>query len=234
MRKVEQFYGCTVEDCIQNYKQAVEVVGLQPGTTRRIWVLSKDVHWENGEFIHPCDSPYCWVSASGLPPHDMGCHVEVAGIVQATSALRNLVQALEGVHMQNYPAALLLLGSQMLSVHYESIFSIAKQVPATLAFGNVSLGKTRAAEAAQSILGLSKTFRVMKITDKQANRLASLSTLGFLLDDPSSPSEFAEKVLIHFSKGGDTSCLASYEPKCTFIATLNLKCFQAFASMSSR
>ena len=233
MRKVEQFYRSTTDNCTQSYKQAVDVVGLQPHA-RSVWVLNRNVHWEDGKYLAASASPFRWVSGPGLPPHDLECAVKVATTVEATLALRNLVQALRDVHAQNFPAALLLLGAQMLSVHYDAIFMIDKQVPATLAFGNISLGKTRAAEAAHSILGLAKTFRVNKITDKQANRLVSLSTLGFLLDDPSSPGEFAEKVLIHFAKGSDSSCSAYYEPKCTFTATLNMKCFEAFAAMPKR
>lgn len=177
MRKVEHFYESTVENCTQSYKKAVEVLGLQPGS-RRVWVLNQDVHWENGVYLDHSESPFCWVSAPGLPLRDMECHVKVATTVEAALALNNLVLALKEVHVQNYPAALLLLGAQMLSVHYDSIYAIAKQVPVTLAFGNVSLGKTRAAEAAHSILGLSKLFRISKITDKQANRLSCLSTQG--------------------------------------------------------
>lgn len=191
MRKVEQFYGSTVENCTQSYKKAVEVLGLQPGA-RRVWVLNRDVHWEDGAYLDQSESPFYWASAPGLPPHDMECHAKRASTVEASLALNNLVLALKDVHAQNYPAALLLLGSQMLSVHYEAIFTMAKQVPVTLAFGSVCLGKTRAAEAAHSIVGLSKSFRASKITDKQANRLSSLSTMGYLLDDPSSPNEFAE------------------------------------------
>lgn len=119
-------------------------------------------------------------------------------------------------------------------MHYEKIFSIAGQVPATLAFGKISMGKTKAAEAAHSLLGLPKNFRVSKITDKQAARLTAQCTLGFVIDDPSSPAEFAEKVLIHFEKGVLTSCASSYQPRCTFMVTLNMECIEAFASMPKR
>ena len=40
--------------------------------------------------------------------------------------------------------------------------------------------------------------------------------------------------MIHFAKGSDSSCSASYEPKCTFTATMNMKCFEAFAAMPKR
>lgn len=72
------------------------------------------------------------------------------------------------------------------------------------------------------------------MTDKQAVRLASLSTLGFVIDDPSVPSEFSEKVLAHFEKGVMMSCASSYQPRSTFTVTLNMKCFEAFAALPKR
>ena len=63
----------------------------------------------------------------------------------------------------------------MLSMHYEKK---SGGVPVTIAYGKVSLGKTQAAEAAQSVLGLSKKFRLAKVTDKQAAKLATQSTLA--------------------------------------------------------
>jgi len=235
MKKVEHFYGNAEnsEHTSQYYKQAVDVVGLQPGN-RRVWVLSKDVHFENGDFLTSEESPFCWVPASGLPSLDLQCRVASATGVNAISALQNLIEALKAVHKQNFPAALLVLGAQMLCAHYEKIHAIAGQVPATLVYGNISLGKTKAVEAAQSIFGMCSKFRMSKTTDKQATRLASQSSLGFLLDDPSNPGEFSEKVLIHFEKGHVMSCVASYQPRCTFMATLNMECFKLFSAMPKR
>lgn len=114
------------------------------------------------------------------------------------------------------------------------MYNIAKQVPVAVAYGNVSLGKSKAVEAAQAMIGLSKDFRITKITDRQAMRISSQSTLGFTIDDPSSPIEFAEKVLIYFEKGALTSCTTSYQPRCTFTVTLNNECLEAFAAMPKR
>lgn len=103
-----------------------------------------------------------------------------------------------------------------------------------LAYGKVSLGKTKAAEAAQAIFGLPKSFRPTRITDKQAAKLASFNNLGFIIDDPSSPNEFSEKVLSHFEKGVVMSCASTYLPQCTFMVTMNMKCFEAFAALPKR
>lgn len=230
MRRLEEFYQSSTDSDV---KMAVQVVGRQ---SDNIWVMSKEAHFDaDGGAIMAKDSPYCWVSAPGLPPLDHQCRIEPGGsTVQATLALNELVAALHAVHRENFPAALLMIGAQMLCMHYEHIYELAGQVPASLAFGHVSLGKSCAASAAQSIIGLSSKYRIAKISDRQASKVASLSTLGFLLDDPSSPSEFAEKVLLHFEKGIQTTCAATYQPRCTFMVTMNMDCMEAFASMPKR
>ncbi len=55
-----------------------------------------------------------------------------------------------------------MLGAQVMCTHYEAIFDIAGQVPVILAYGNVNLGKSKAAEAAQAMLGLSSEFTLKK------------------------------------------------------------------------
>lgn len=230
MRKVEEFYECSTAET--DYKIAVEVVGRQ---SNDMWIMSKETHLSaDGIAIAIKDSPYCWVTAPGLPPLDHQCNVKPGTTIEAILAIKELVAASKHVYRQNFPAALLMMGAQMMCMHYEHIHELAGQVPVSLAFGPVSLGKSLAATAAQSIIGLSGKYRMAKISDRQALRIASKSTLGFLLDDPSSPSEFAEKVLLHFEKGIQTSCSATYQPRCTFMATLNLNCIEAFAAMPKR
>jgi hypothetical protein len=114
------------------------------------------------------------------------------------------------------------------------VYEIAKQVPVAVGYGSISLGKSRAVQAAQAMLGLSRKFRITKITDKQALRIAEQSTLGFTIDDPSSPLEFAEKVLMYFERGTLTSCKSSYRPRSTFTVTLNMECLEKFACMPKR
>lgn len=230
MRKVEQFYGTEAPS-----KQAVQVVGLQPGN-QSVWVLNTQIHIKNGQCLTPEESPYKWVEAAGLPPVTLQCNIPQAttGSVEGALALSELIKSLEVVHQQNFAATLMVLGGQLLCTHYQKIYSICGQVPVTLIYGEVSLGKTRAAEAAHSLLGINKKFKVNKITDKQASRLAALSTLGLIIDDPTTATEFNEKVLTYFNKGLVTSCSGTYEPRCTFMATLNMECMREFAEMPKR
>lgn len=60
-------------------------------------------------------------------------------------------------------------------------------VPATIAFGEVGLGKSQCAEAAQSILGLTSQYRSSKITNARPTKFA---TLGLIIDDPSMQVRF--------------------------------------------
>ena len=75
-------------------------------------------------------SIYCWVFSKWTP--DMECHVAspVGSTVSGALALNDLIMALKDVHQQNFPASLLLLGAQVMSMYYEQIFTIAGQVTA--------------------------------------------------------------------------------------------------------
>ena len=85
----------------------------------------------------------------------------------------------------NFSASLFLLGSQVLCTHYGGIMDcpVGGQVPATIAFGEVGLGKPQCAEATQSMMGLTSQYRPSKITDAQATKFATQTTLGFVIDD---------------------------------------------------
>jgi hypothetical protein len=86
-------------------------------------------------------------------------------------------------------------------LHYEAIYAQGGKVPAAIAFGNVSLGKSMSTEAALSLLGVQGKNKVKSITDTQAMKSVSRTTLGFMIDDPSKLSETAENLLFHFERG---------------------------------
>ena len=69
-------------------------------------------------------------------------------------------------------------------------------MPAALAIGNVSLGKTKSAEAALSLVGMNGVSKVKSITDSQALKYSAMTTLGMIIDDPSKPGEIAESCSI--------------------------------------
>lgn len=167
------------------------------------------------------------------PTNDM---VSVAtSSAMCSQSLLDLVQALARVYQQNHSAALVMLGGQVLCTHYESVMEMASQVPAVVAFGGIAMGKTKAAEAALSLLDLPPNrYKISKITDTQAIRLASQTTLGFLIDDPSDISEVSEKILLHFERGSVASCAATYQPRCTFMLTMNTQYLRELAQLHNR
>ena len=52
--------------------------------------------------------------------------------------LTKLIDALEKVYGNNFPAAVTLLGAGVLALHYESINKQGNKVPAAIACGNVA------------------------------------------------------------------------------------------------
>ena len=127
-----------------------------------------------------------------------------------------------------------MLGAGLLALHYESLQDCGHKVPAAIAIGNVSLGKSLSAEAALSLLGVHEANKTKLITDTQALRTSTITTLGLIIDDPSQPSEIAEKLLIYFDRGRKSTVTASDRPRTTFLTSMNNTCSQGLAEMDAR
>lgn len=247
MHKVEEFYSSQEESAeyVHSPKQAAVVTGLQPHLQheRKIWVLNGQVHIdEDGLLLPSHSSPFIWLGdyssdIPGIPSPSLACSISPDTTNAGKSkALRKLIKALKRVQQQNFPAALLMLGSQVLCTHYDGIMKcpLGGKVPAAIAYGDVGLGKSLCAEAAQSMLGLPNQYRPSKITDAQATKFSTQTTLGFVIDDPTDANEIAEKYLVYFEKGARSSSSSTMEPKCTFITTMNLNCLESLARMPKR
>lgn len=129
---------------------------------------------------------------------------------------------------------LLMLGAELLALHYEAIYSQGGKVPAAIARGNVSLGKSMSTEAALSLLGVQGKNKVKSITDTQAMKSVSKTTLGFIIDDPSKPSEIAEKLLYHFERGVRDTHASKDTPRTTFLTSVNMTCLESLSEMDAR
>ncbi|XP_064407563.1 uncharacterized protein LOC135352321 [Halichondria panicea] len=127
-----------------------------------------------------------------------------------------------------------MIGAKVLAVHYSLLQDIGIQVPAAIAVGNVSLGKTRSAEAALSLVGMDTVSKVKSITDVKAIKFGSLTSLGMIIDDPSQPSQVSEKLLFHFDRGTRATTTSFDAPKTTFLTSMNTTCLQALSSMDPR
>lgn len=248
MRKLEEFYRLKMETDDEEssspyVKKAATVVGLQnPDCGEKVWVLNGKVHLnEDGQLIDPHRSPYIWL-ADYVPETQLRQH-GIPGNNAATSVehrrasakyLTKLIDALEKVYGNNFPAAVTLLGAGVLALHYESINKQGNKVPAAIACGNVALGKSDATEAALAPMGAHKCNKVKSITDSQSMKASCATTLGLVIDDPTKACEIAEKLLYHFEQGVRATNMSRNTPRTTFLCSMNINCLQDLANMDAR
>lgn len=228
------------------YYVAVRCLGLQDSkdceNERKVWVLNSLMHFtEDGKILDPEDSPFIWLGdfkrgrleLSHLIPDNM-LAATVMGKLSKKKALQSLVNSLKAVYDDNFPAALLTLGAQIMSVHYEALNDKGYKVPATILFGDISQGKSTATKAALSMIGTQNSHFLTSVSDNKSYKFTSTTTMGIVIDDPSDVKEISEKILIHFERGTAASCKFSYKPRCTFITSINKECLDKLASLPPR
>ena len=71
------------------------------------------------------------------------------------------------------------------------------------------------------MLGVHEAKKTKLITDTQALKTTNMTTLGLIIEDPSQPTEIAEKLLIYFERGSKITATASERPKTTFLTSMN-------------
>lgn len=131
MRKLEQYK----EQNAARPKEAVVVTGLQSYTGHtKVWVLNERTHIdEAGKYIDPSQSPYIWL-AKYLPqsertPFNIPLRYASNALPKKrTSAVKRLIDCLRTSSGYNFPVCLLLLGAEVLCVHYEALIDVAHQV----------------------------------------------------------------------------------------------------------
>ena len=208
-----------------------------------VWVLNNTVHLTaDGEPLTPDSSPYVWLG-SFYKPSSSHCNTS-SGILRDNSlaahvtlplrdsALVDLISALERCYESNFAATLLVLGAAVICNHYEVLFSRFQQVPATIVYGEVCCGKTRATRAALSVTGTQSTNFFSSITDARSYRFAGMTTLGMVIDDPREDRELAKKISFHFDQSTVSTCARDYQPRTTFICSMNMPCLQRIAADS--
>ena len=129
---------------------------------------------------------------------------------------------------------MMMLGAQLLSVHYEAINNTGYNVPASILCGDVSHGKSLATKAALSMLGTQHNHFLTSISDTKSTQVTSTTTLGIVIDDPTNVKEIAEKIMHHFERGISTSCANTYTPRCTFLTSVNMECLKKLAALPPR
>ena len=123
---------------------------------------------EDGEPISPNESRYLWLGDVCSCRPDIfqaeiqtGQHLIANPKTKSTatlpldkSALCTLIAMLEHYYNHTFAAALCVLGGYVAAVHYESLISEYSHVPATIAYGEVQCGKSKATRTALSTVGL--------------------------------------------------------------------------------
>lgn len=210
----------------------------------KVWVLNGDVHLnEDGKPIPPSESPYLWLGdvCSGRPdvlqPEiQTGQHLiadpnskSIVTLPLDKSALSTLIATLENYYDHNFPAAICVLGGYVVAVHYESLISDYVCVPATIAYGEVQCGKSKATKAALSTVGLTKPNFFNQLSDSKSFEFTSQTTMGMVLDDTEDLKQIAKKLIYHFQRAHASTKAYDYEPRTTFIMSMNLKMLRKLA-----
>lgn len=245
MTKYEEF--AEQHDGEPPFKVAAKYLGLQSLIDeQRVWVLSKSLQFNsNGEQLLLNSSHYVWLgdfaarckglSSNAIVDSALAAKVIVNTDLSGKRALKNLVEQLKVTYEENYPAAVLTMGAQIMSVHYEILVNDGGyNVPATLLHGEVSHGKSLATKAALSMLGIQENYFLSGISDTKTVQLTSTTTLGLVIDDPSDVKAISEKIMYFYDSGKQSKCAATFSPRCTFLSSVNNELLSKLTALPDR
>ena len=226
-------------------KCAVRVTGLQrppawvppPFQNMKVWVLNADVQIDVDGYIIPQDqSRYIWLGSICAARPDIFQPEPVTRQKLAdptkqsitktplnSSALYELITTLEGYYAHNFAAAALVLGGFILAVLYEALVEQHGYVPATIAYGRVQSGKSKATKAALSTVGLKDQNFFNQVSDSKALEFTNHTTMGMVMDDPEDPKQIAKKLIYHFQKANASNMAYEFQARTTFLSSMNLK-----------
>ena len=206
--------------------------------TRYLGLQSFD---KSGRVTDLNESPYVWLSdlitaPKGFRIVDNNLAAKIEEHLSKKKALRKLITCLQATYEENFPAAILMLGAQVICTHYEALNEIASDgcVPATILHGDISHGKSLATKAGLSMLGIQNSHFLSSASNNRIIQVTSSTTLGVVLDDPSDVKEISEKILYHFERGISTTCKGTYTPRSTFISSVNKELLAKLVSLPPR
>ena len=163
-------------------KTAVSTVGMQDN--HKTWVLGKDIHIDatTGNLIPPNESQYVWLShlcrGKGIASNADAVSIFLPS---TTDGLLPLIEAIIVAMKHNSPAALMVLGSACIAMHYQTIFELNGECPAPLVCGDVGTGKSLALRCALSLFGCNKSRFYTKGTMEKYLLLLGKSTFPLVL-----------------------------------------------------
>lgn len=185
--------------------------------------------------MDPQTSPFFWLGSLHKPKRncDTIANYKLTSLAYPTGSLilplRNLILAIQKCYINNFPSALMVLGAQVLNVHYEKILPLSRGIPIGMLFGDVQTGKTKILEAALSLLGTQNTHMLKKCSDNNFLKMCSQTTLGVVLDDLTDYKGILEKIMLLFDGKPIETNDERLHPRTSFLASVNMQCFDSLA-----
>ena len=189
------------------------------------WVLLKytHTHGNTGSLIPAESSPYVWLShlCQGRGIATNGDAVCIPHPL-STDGLLPLIEAITVITKHNSAAALMVLGSACMALHYKTIIEVNGECPAPFICGNVGTGKSLALRAALSLLGCHKSRFYSRGTREKYAPLLGKSTFPLGIDDPQKVDTIGE-LMVDLFNGGKSMTVAhgDIEPMSSGVITAN-------------
>ena len=132
--------------------------------------------------------------------------------------LYRLFNKMECTLNTNYMSGVLACAGATIQFHYETFHNVNSRV---LLYGDVNTGKTTSLKCAMSIVGQHQGHVYSSLSDAFFAKLASATTLGFGLDDPTDPRSLGELLLGFYTRCYRGRCSNEIEPKCGTLVSVN-------------
>lgn len=212
----------------------VQETGMDP--TIRVWVLNSQVQIsEIGTLIDPATSPFVWIDgqrrtqsgSQSIARHKFAS--TVCPIDPDRSALRNAIQVMQRAFLNNFPSSLLVLAAHLLNIHYESLLPVVGGIPIAVLYGDVQCGKSTATKVCLSLTGTQDSHFLGRCADVTFVRATTQTTLGLVLDDPTSHNAITEKVMLLFEGKTIEQNGVALRPRTSFMTSINMPCFRNLA-----
>ena len=201
-------------------KKAVAVVGPQEN---HVWVLGANVHISSdGNHI---ESEFIWISdlymGPGVADKASACKIHLPLNDQS---LEPLLAQLKVIMKHNFFPALMLMGSSVMALHYNTIKAKFGFCPVPVAFGYPGTGKTTALKYCLSMMGLLPQ-RLWSSGTKQLFSQILSSARGYMplgIDDPNSQVAISELVMSLYGGAHEgTLTRGTCKPTCMAIISAN-------------
>ncbi|MCG8621784.1 MAG: hypothetical protein MJE68_07275 [Proteobacteria bacterium] len=207
---------------------------------KMVWVLNPHMHVKaDGTVLSLEESPFIWLGdlmkrslrpgggKINIASHKYASTSNTIGVSYSETllAVRKMIIALKKSYLNNIPAALMVLGSQLLNLHFERLVPVTGGVPIGLLYGDVQCGKTRIIEYVLSLLGIQNTPHYLKRCPDMKFMIATeRTTLGLVLDDITDQEAVCEKILMVFDGKDIKYHGVSTKPRTSFMASVNIPC----------